>query len=484
MLPPETIPRKYLQVYQVNQYVTQLRQQTQRGSRAAPRHRRFIAVIAAALMTHAAHAQSSDEDLREVVRKQAALIEVLDARVRALEGENGRGVANVPSPAPAPAPPPPNTPIVKWKGGPEISSSDGNIVAKMRGRVMTDAWSTASEVDGVDYPSGTEIRAARLGIEGRLSSAFFYKLEADFANEQTSLKDAWLQYRKGRTAVTVGNFKPLFSLENLTGLPRATFLERALPNVFAIVESVGAQVETYGDGWYAGASAFGETPGTALEGDEGFGMAARFAFVPILDENKWLHLGVSGYQKHLGRDAGRDFRIRQRPETRVFATRLVDTGRANADSTSALGAEVATAMGPFSFQAEYLRNQVDYVTTGRANFDGAYAFASWFVTGEMRPYTRTNSTIGRIKPKHPVGDGGWGALELALRYSTLDLSDAGIQGGEEDNVTIGLNWYLSEYSRLMLNWVHYEIDGTNAMIPFGSSMHKGESVGLRAQVDW
>ena len=60
---------------------------------------------------------------------------------------------------------------------------------------------------------------------------------------------------------------------------------------------------------------------------------------------------------------------------------------------------------------------------------------------------------------------GTGALQLAVRYSELDLNDsgAGIAGGEQKSLTLGLNWELNPMSRIMYNFVHAKFsDGTGA----------------------
>lgn len=355
---------------------------------------------------------------------------------------------------------------------PSVAQSEPSL----RGRVMVEAWGTSA-----DYPTGTEVRAARIGVTGAAAPTISYKLEADFAGDRTTIKDAYLQFRGWeRATVTVGNLKPAFSLENLIGLPKATFMERASPNVFAFSETLGAAVATGGDGWSVGATLLGETPGTVVDGDEGVGFAARTTFAPIRSDSGLVHIGVSGFYKRLG---DQTLRVRQRPEARIFSTRLVDTGSLDADSNAAIGVEFATVRGPWSLQGEYIRSRVD-LATGDASFDGAYVFASWFLTGERRPYATRNGTFGTVKPAHAVGDGGRGAFELALRYSTLDLNDGAVAGGEQDNLTLGINWYATDTVRLTANWVYFDVEGSTAVSPYGVGDHDGHAFGLRAQVVW
>ena len=53
---------------------------------------------------------------------------------------------------------------------------------------------------------------------------------------------------------------------------------------------------------------------------------------------------------------------------------------------------------------------------------------------------------------------GMGALEVAARYSTVDLNDARIFGGTMDNWSLELNWWFSAQRRLMLNYVRSQIN--------------------------
>ena len=43
--------------------------------------------------------------------------------------------------------------------------------------------------------------------------------------------------------------------------------------------------------------------------------------------------------------------------------------------------------------------------------------------------------------------------EVALRYSSLDLSEGILTGGEQSSITAALNWYPNPVTRLMVNYV-------------------------------
>jgi phosphate-selective porin OprO/OprP len=58
--------------------------------------------------------------------------------------------------------------------------------------------------------------------------------------------------------------------------------------------------------------------------------------------------------------------------------------------------------------------------------------------------------------------GGWGAWETVLRYSHLDLNDGAIQGGEQSNITAGLNWYLNPTAMFRFNYIYAHVEDSNA----------------------
>jgi phosphate-selective porin OprO/OprP len=182
-----------------------------------------------------------------------------------------------------------------------------------------------------------------------------------------------------------------------------------------------------------------------------------------------LHLGLSVSDREPTGDA---VRFRSRPESHL-SPRLVDTSGFGADGVTLVDLEGALVVGPFSAQGEYIQASVDSLVGPDPDFDSFYVYGSWFLTGEHRPYKNSAGAFDRLKPRRVLGEGP-GAWEIAVRYSTLDLTDSGIEGGELDDVTFGLNWYPYANVRWMLNYVMADLDGTG----------EGDAIQMRFQIDF
>ncbi|MFP6596478.1 MAG: porin [Candidatus Hydrogenedentota bacterium] len=151
------------------------------------------------------------------------------------------------------------------------------------------------------------------------------------------------------------------------------------------------------------------------------------------------------------------------PETGLyFARGLWNYRDTAADNTKLDGAEVAYVRGPFSAQSEYILVDIDALSGSKdTTFDAYYLMGSYFITGEHRRYKLGSGVFDKIRPKRNFGfgeDGGPGAWELLIRYSQIDLEDSGYTGGELTDLTLGVNWYLNPNMKVMLNYIHGELE--------------------------
>jgi phosphate-selective porin OprO/OprP len=78
---------------------------------------------------------------------------------------------------------------------------------------------------------------------------------------------------------------------------------------------------------------------------------------------------------------------------------------------------------------------------------------------------------------------GWGAWQVAVRWSYADFNDQDIFGGIGESLTVGLNWYWTPNARMQLNWLHGTID-ENAITRDISLSGRYDIVGARFLVDF
>ncbi len=353
---------------------------------------------------------------------------------------------------------------VYYKGGIRFEAGDGSFKAKMGGRIQ---WDTAyignnKALERAVGPleDGTEFRRTRLYISGTVAEEVDFKAQYDFAGGGADFKDVYLAFPTfpgGK--LTAGQFKEPFGLAELTSSNNITFLERPLPNAFSPSRSTGLMLSDHVDGrftWAAGIFRDSDAQGMQASDSELSATARVTGLVFSEDEGAdLLHLGAAVSRRSPNGDSAR---WRERPEAHL-SPRFVDTGAFASDEATLVGVEAAWVSGPMSLQGEYIQAQNQLVAGGDATFGGFYLEGSMFLSdGDHRVY---DPKKGAFKGPKPAGDDAW---EAKLRYSTIDLSDGAVAGGELTDITAGLNWYLNANARLMFEVVSADLDGVDSTL--------------------
>jgi len=303
--------------------------------------------------------------------------------------------------------------------------------------------------------SGTEVRRARIFITGEHDKTWEYKLRVGFEENDLSVKDAYMKHITSGTKI--GLFKPSFSIDEMTSSKFITFMEQALPNAFKPGRRIGVAYHNFKSNINYNIGVFGQGSAEGDEGDEGAGVSSRITS-PIIQTNDYLlHIGVNFIYEKPEDDVNKSISFDARPESHITG-KIVDTGIiSNVENIIRAGIEFSTVIQSLSIQAEtMLINVTKNDTSEDLQFTGSYIYASWFLTGEQRPYKASKGVYGRIKPLNPNG-----AWELALRYSVIDLNDNVVNGGEASNITFGVNWYSSSKTRFSMNYIHVETEKNN-----------------------
>jgi len=357
-----------------------------------------------------------------------------------------------------------------------IDSRKENIKFRINGQIIVDGGNINADDElqnaFPELDAGNILfRKLSVSTYGNFYDSIDFKIGIDFANVR-DIQDVWIRYLKHPflKKVKFGHQKEPFSLEDLTSITRTTFMERALSDeAFSSGRNIGIRYDSlnpkrrinWGAGFFLNTGSF-STLGEAenrISKANGFDVTARIFGLPVYNENgkEMLHLGLGySYGSRNEDDLDAPMQFRTRPESRLTNDRLVDTGPIPGKRRDTVNAELAMVNGPWSFQGQCYYSSLDADAADNPKFWGYYAFLSYFITGEHRNYNRSIGVFTGVEPQ-PVfrpRKGDWGAWEIALRHSYVDLNDADIYGGKENNITAGLNWIHNRNVRLMFNYIH------------------------------
>jgi phosphate-selective porin OprO and OprP len=331
-----------------------------------------------------------------------------------------------------------------------------------------------------------------------------------------------------------------WTLDEATGSNNLTFMERSSSQVIATAFGGGdfrtaAGVHSNNDHYWVGAYITGPNSGalhtdgaTCISGTapctltpSGLGPQLsglfRACYQIVQTKGASLHIGfnyANVFDPRLGANVD-GISLSDRPELRVDPTTFLNAANIPAHGGEVFGGEAAAAWQNFFVQGEYYHYIVDTLvnttpgnpasssswTGGQPgpalNFNGGYVEASHSFGGK-RHYVPANGAYAGVIPDVPFtfGGGGWGALEIAGRYSVVDLNDPNLTtgvlknysvpgtisgsgatygGSEQTSCGAGINWYRNGNLKFMLDYEHVVVDNPQY---YGGPNWRG------ATIDW
>jgi phosphate-selective porin OprO/OprP len=333
-------------------------------------------------------------------------------------------------------------------------------------RLHVDAAGFVEHGDVEPGDDRVEVRRAFLTTNGEvhLLHPVQYNLEIGLLGGQFYVDSAWIMVRNLPWIGTlkVGALDAPMGFDNVVSSRDRTFMELPAPlEAFVPATSPGilardtlsGQRGTWSLGWFtvgqrrdvgdrsrALARVVGRTTWLLHDEaiDDGRGGAGRWW--PL------LQVGLGASYTFAG---SHEVQYQSRPES-FLAPIAIDTGRISGKQAFIIDPELAARRGPLSLQAEYLHTFVD---GGVENFAGLYVQVAYLLTGEVRPYNREGAVFGQVIPRRSLDwrTRGFGAFEIAARYSWTNLDHSPVAGGRMSILSSGLNWYWNRYVRWQLN---------------------------------
>jgi phosphate-selective porin OprO/OprP len=437
---------------------------------------RAAAVAAASLLPFsAARAEPSMADLLQRLEEQEQKILVLERKLEIKE-ETDKSVASTAAVAKA------------SPRGFSIQSADGQNQVKLRGVVHFDGRYLAND-DPNDLSDTWQATRIRPIVEGTVGGIYDFRFTPDFGQGRTVIQDAYVTGRFNPSfQVTAGKFKAPVGLERLQGSNDIRFVARAFPTSLAPNRDLGVQVggklvDSRLD--YAVAFLNGSNDGASSEafGDVDINddkeWAARLFAHPFAESDSFalrgLGLGIAATYTDQDGTAAQPLL----PSFRTPAQSTFFRYRTGATPTLADGERTRIApqfyyyVGSFGLLGEYTQVSQDVSRTTSIGLRDAsldtiawQLAASWFLTGE-------EAAFRGFKPGaiFSLENGTWGAFELVGRYHELSIDDDAFIGGADSFAdpevsarkatawALGVNWYLNENLKWVLNYERTRFDG-------------------------
>ena len=341
-----------------------------------------------------------------------------------------------------------------------------------RGKWLGQDAASEAQVGDLSPYDGGEIRALRFGAVGTLNFenpwiyTFFIATHA-FDQGYDSKEDDAFDIFDARLdiplsedlSLSLGKQKEPISMERLTSLLYLPMQERSavsdsmMPsrNVGAVLSGTAFERRST---WAGGVFNPWLMQGNSI-GESATQLIGRGTCLPLVNANEssLVHLGIGGRYT----TAKQPISYNSTPEYRQSPL-FVNTDPFLAESGMLYDLEAAWRWGPFLLNGEYVLNQIDSPAEGDPRFTGFHVTASYILTGEMRPYIRKSGLFAPVPVANPVSHGGWGAWEVSTRFSTVDLNEGAIEGGDMDVYSLGLNWWLSSVASFSVNYRHVVLD--------------------------
>ena len=358
---------------------------------------------------------------------------------------------------------------------PEIDLGKGSKI-ELRARFAADrADSEASTADPSEV-STIDLGKRRLGVSGEIRNAVEFQVEAEL-DDDDPWRDVYAEFKSfGFARVRGGKFKIPFSLDENTGASRLDFMYRSLAATHLapgrdrgvmVHGRVARELLRYEAGVFEhdGKNARTNNPAKVFGGQT---TAVRVAVEPLRhtkDAVGDLSLGVAYTTSDVPEGISGI-----RGQTVLHQTFFSSSDYIVNGPRKRLGIEMAFLPGPATIKMEWMRVETQRRGESVEDTDlSAIVGDGWYVSGT---YAITGEKKSRVhRPKKPLFQGGFGAVEIGARVESLRFKSAGtgeapstspranvIVGNRNQVTTAGVNWYINRFFKIQANFIREKLD--------------------------
>lgn len=341
------------------------------------------------------------------------------------------------------------------------------LKVKITSRALIDAVTytqndAAKEQDG-EMNEGVGVRDLRVGVKGSYGK-WNFRAELSYTNNAVSAKDFYLQYNFNKNNwLRAGHYTVPFGLSSAYSSSKKEYMDEPEGNIYqpgrriGIMHTISNKPLWFQYGVFADNSAL--TKSTDKTGPQGYTLAGRFVWRPIMTEDGGFHIGFSGMHvkaESTSKGSHAHIAYSKRYLTAVDKTYATTVDITDARWENKFTAEFQGIYHNWQLASQYYWSHVARDNNNSYNTDGFYVSARGIIVNPADyKYDYTGSGVSNPSNKN---------LELMLGYGYLDLNDskaikdsyiAGMaNAGRMSDVSAGLSFFWNKYVTLRFNY-HY-----------------------------
>ena len=348
------------------------------------------------------------------------------------------------------------------------------LKVSVTGRALFDAatytQNDAAKTQDGEMNEGISVRDIRIGVKGTYGK-WSFRGDVSYTNNEVSLKDTYLQYNfQKNNFLRAGHYTVPFGLSSSYSSAKKEYMDEPEANIFQPGRRIGLMHTIYNNplwfqyGLFADNSAL--TKSTNKSGPQGYSLAGRFVWRPIMKDGYGFHVGFSGMHVKAESNNGAHSHIAytKRYLTAVDKTTATAIAITDARWENKFTAEFQGIYHNFQLSSQYYWSHIARDAGNTYNTDGFYVSARGIIINPA-DYSYNFGGSGVDNPYNKN-------LELALGYGYLDLHDAkaitnsyiaGMQNaGRMSDFTAGLSLFWNKYVTFRVNY-HYIHVRNNAL---------------------
>ena len=326
--------------------------------------------------------------------------------------------------------------------------------------------------------NGTGIRRARFAVKGQINDKWYGEFDMDLANGLAELKDAIVRYTGiANTELQAGNFKENFSIQRNTTSRYLQFMERPMVcSALSPSRHIGINAKYAKDWLWFSTGLFSQVIAGQEEWqnvadnnkdfgrNSGYSFTTKLVFRPLYKlDNASLHIGAAYSYRTTTTDLATGewgtYRASARNSTSINRKKYLDTNNLPGfDHNNLWTVELAGHWNGLRYEAAYIGDNVHFKSDAAdpttKNFGGWYAQAGFLLFGGHQQYDSRGGKYTKVdRGSDKIGD-----IELCARYENCNLNCGNVFGGASEAYTLGLNWYVNDNVKMVVNYQYNNND--------------------------